>query len=225
MSGIFGGSKSKSTNLNRQPVTSVFSPLMGQAIDSNNRINNLIKGGRGELDDFKRATGFDFELFRGMDRLGSSAAGRGVFRSGARDKAALEFGNDLQNRFAQMYINTLLGQSNQALNAGQLVANAGQESTSSSTPGIGGFLGGLASGAASLGAKPFSDERLKTDIVKVGKTVDGLTVYQYRYKGEPEVYTGVMAQEVAVKKPEALGPEINGYMTVDYSKINVLDRE
>lgn len=218
MSKIFGGSKSKSINTNKGVVTDAFQPLLGQAVASNNSINALLGGDASGFNKYKSATGFDFDMFRGIDQIGSASSGRGVFRSGARDKAIMEFGNNLQDRYAQNYIQTLLGQSGQAMGAGGLIANVGQQSTSKSNPGIAQFLGQMASAAAA------SDARLKTDIVPVGKNADGLTVYQYRYKGSDEVYTGVMAQEVAIKKPEALGPEINGYMSVDYSKINILDR-
>ena len=218
MSSIFGGSKSKSVNTNKGIVTNAFQPLLGQTASANQSINDLLSGNATGFNKFKDATGFDFEMFRGVDNLGSQFAGRNVYRSGARDKAIMEFGNGLQNRFAQQYLQSLLGQANQGLAAGQLVAGVGQQSTSKSKPGIGNLIGGAASLAAA------SDARLKTDITPVGKTKDGLTVYQYRYKGSDEVYTGVMAQEVAAKRPDALGPEVNGFMTVDYSKIDVINR-
>lgn len=77
----------------------------------------------------------------------------------------------------------------------------------------GGFLSGLASlGSAAIFA---SDRRLKTNIALVGQRPDGLNVYSYDYIwGEPSV--GVMADEVAVLRPEALGPTIAGFATVNY---------
>lgn len=148
MSAIFGGSKSKSKNTNKGVVTNAFNPLLGQAVDSNNKITALLSGDTSGFNSFKNATGFDFEYMRGMDQLGSASSGRGVFRSGARDKALAEFGGNLNNRFAQQYLQALLGQSGQSLGAGQLVAGVGQESSSKSKPGIGGFLGAGFSGAA-----------------------------------------------------------------------------
>jgi hypothetical protein len=62
-----------------------------------------------------------------------------------------------------------------------------------------------------------SDVRLKTDIQKVGEK-DGHNVYSYRYKGEPQTHVGVMAQEVLMKKPEAVH-DIGGLLAVDYSKL------
>lgn len=151
MSGIFGGSKSKSVNTNKGVVTSAFQPLLGTAVTANQGITDLLGGNATGFNKYKDATGFNFDMFRGIDKIGSASSGRGVFRSGARDKAVMEFGNELQNRYAQQYLQTLLGQSGQALGAGQLIAGVGQQSSSKSKPGIGGFLGGLASGAASGG--------------------------------------------------------------------------
>ena len=103
------------------------------------------------------------------------------------------------------------------LNAGQVVGSAGQVSSSlcksSEKPGIAGFLGQLGGGIAA------SDRQLKTNIFKVGELKNGLVLYQYRYIDGSGPYVGVMADEVEKIQPEALGPEINGYKTVNYDKI------
>lgn len=80
-----------------------------------------------------------------------------------------------------------------------------------------GFLGGLASlGSAGIMA---SDRRLKKNIVAIGKRLDGLMLYAWDYIwGEPSV--GVMADEVALKRPEALGPTVHGFATVNYGVLN-----
>src|ERR1043166_3207465 len=80
-------------------------------------------------------------------------------------------------------------------------------------------LGGLTAGAGLFSM--FSDERLKTDIKRVGKTDKGLPIYTYRYKGElgnldPGFHLGVMAQEAEKKFPKAVS-EFGGYKVVDYS--------
>jgi hypothetical protein len=82
--------------------------------------------------------------------------------------------------------------------------------TKTGTPSL--FNAGL--GIASL----FSDRRLKRDIKKVGKA-RGLNLYTYRYVDSDLLHLGVMAQEVAKKKPQALGPRVAGYMTVDYGAL------
>lgn len=89
----------------------------------------------------------------------------------------------------------------------------------------GGLLGALA-GIAQLGSSAFgggafmlSDRRAKTDVARIGQTDGGLPVYTYRYGGEGPFHMGIMAQEVAAEQPEALGPEIAGYMTVNYAEV------
>lgn len=74
-------------------------------------------------------------------------------------------------------------------------------------------------GAVASVASMFSDERLKEDIKKVGKTDSGLPIYTYRYKGDETPQMGVMAQEVEKKQPRALGPLVAGYRTVKYGEV------
>jgi hypothetical protein len=103
-------------------------------------------------------------------------------------------------------------------NYAQLIMGVGgQGQTQTSTQGGGGLMSALGLG---LQAAPliFSDERLKTDIERVGKTDDGLGVYTYRYKGEPTVHMGVMAQEVQKKKPKAVH-KVKGLLAVDYGAL------
>lgn len=104
--------------------------------------------------------------------------------------------------------------------------------------GYAGSLGGLLGGYQTQSQKPstassimqgvgtvaslasvFSDARLKTDVTRVGQTDGGLTVYSYRYGGEGPFHMGVMAQEVRDQQPDALGPVVDGFMTVNYAEV------
>lgn len=79
---------------------------------------------------------------------------------------------------------------------------------------------GALSGSTTTTSQPggfFSDERLKDDIEKVGKTFDGQPIYSYRYKGDPRKQIGLIAQDVEKSHPEAVGLA-GGYRTVDYGK-------
>jgi len=74
-----------------------------------------------------------------------------------------------------------------------------------------------------------SDKRLKENIVEVG--VDqrtALTLYEFNYKegfGDPNIrYRGVMAQEVELSYPDAVG-EYNGYKTVHYAMLGIEMKE
>jgi len=62
-----------------------------------------------------------------------------------------------------------------------------------------------------------SDIRLKTDIKLTSKSPSGINIYSFKYKGDDKTYEGVMAQEV----PWASSIATNGYLQVDYSKVDV----
>ena len=75
--------------------------------------------------------------------------------------------------------------------------------------GIGGALG-----------KIFSDVKLKENVQHVGKSPSGVNVYEFDYKDKSYGsgrYRGVMAHEV----PWAAERANNGYLRVDYSKVDV----
>jgi hypothetical protein len=79
---------------------------------------------------------------------------------------------------------------------------------------------GALSGSTTTSTQPssfFSDERLKYDKHKIGKTKSGLPIYSFKYKGDNRTQVGLMAQDVEKVHPEAVG-ESQGYKTVDYEK-------
>jgi hypothetical protein len=80
------------------------------------------------------------------------------------------------------------------------------------------LLGGIA-GLGSAAITKFSDRRLKHSIKELFTRLDGLKVYLFKYLWNDDWEIGVMADEVALRRPEALGPIIAGYATVDYGKL------
>ena len=78
-----------------------------------------------------------------------------------------------------------------------------------------GFIGAAASALPLL----FSDIRLKDNIKYVGKE-KGHNMYEFSYKGSPDRFVGVMAQDILKTNPEAVG-EHAGFMTVNYSKLGL----
>jgi hypothetical protein len=64
----------------------------------------------------------------------------------------------------------------------------------------------------------FSDQRLKKNVARLGTRSDGLGVYEFEYIWGGGRHIGLMAQEVAILYPEAVG-ESGGYMTVNYGKV------
>jgi len=80
---------------------------------------------------------------------------------------------------------------------------------------------GAASGSTTTTTQPssfFSDRRLKEDVQRIGEGDNGLPIYKYRYKGEPETHIGFMADEVEKVRPDAVGLHPTGYKTVDYDR-------
>lgn len=81
--------------------------------------------------------------------------------------------------------------------------------------------------AAGAAAPAFSDPRLKKHVGLIERMANGLGVYRFRYlweKSTVPAHIGVMADEVARIVPEALGPVIAGYMTVNYGKLGEMVR-
>lgn len=82
--------------------------------------------------------------------------------------------------------------------------------------------GGTGGGAGSGGGGGWSDARLKTDIVPIGETAEGLTLYRFRYLWSPEVRVGVMAQDLLAQgRADAVIVTDSGYMKVDYAKLGL----
>ena len=84
--------------------------------------------------------------------------------------------------------------------------------------GPGGYGGtGRASREARSTDLGFSDIRLKENIELIGKSPSNINIYKFNYKNIPTTYQGAMAHEV----PWASVKHDNGYMMIDYSKIDV----
>ena len=89
-----------------------------------------------------------------------------------------------------------------------------QQARGQRNAGIGSLLGtGL------MAAAIFSDRRVKDDMGTVGKLDSGIPVHIFRYKDSPKVHMGVMADEVAKVRPEAVGRHKSGLAVVDYMKV------
>ena len=65
-----------------------------------------------------------------------------------------------------------------------------------------------------------SDINVKENIKQVGVSPNGHKIYEFNYKGFKDRWRGAMAQDVVKKNPLAVGIR-DGYLTVDYSKIDV----
>lgn len=111
-------------------------------------------------------------------------------------------------------VTDLLGQGGNALAAGGIgAANAYGQGASNVASIAGGVLGAF-----------FSDERLKENILFLGKDEDGNNIYEFEYKDDKKPrYVGHMAQDVAKKDPENVMLHNSGYLMVSpkYAPIRV----
>lgn len=103
-------------------------------------------------------------------------------------------------------------------NAGSIGGLLGQyQDVRGKTTQSGGLFENILGGAFQLGGAAIAgcDIRLKENIERVGSTPGGVPVYRFDYRGGLKGMIGPMAHEVAILQPEALGPEVDGYMTVN----------
>jgi endosialidase-like protein len=66
-----------------------------------------------------------------------------------------------------------------------------------------------------------SDSRLKEAVVPLKQLANGVELYRFRYKGDSEVYVGVIAQQVARLMPRAVLRGDDGYLRVDYERLGL----
>lgn len=196
-------------------------PMFGAAIDNTSQA--LLKGGAasGKVGSggmvealFKNylSTGESFinnqfnRLFQPITMGQNSAAGIGSNAMNLGNNIAGVLGNqgDIMsgNTMARNNINNAAQANfNQMLGGGLL---------GSGMLGGAGMAGGGMTGAG-LGALMFSDARLKEDAERIGETDEGIPIYKWRYKGDPQMHVGPMAQDVERVKPEAVLTHSSGY--------------
>jgi len=96
-------------------------------------------------------------------------------------------------------------------------------------PWEGGYIGAHGGGAWGLDTDATytftsvpSDRRLKRDVTLVGRLDNGLGLYRFRYLWSDTVYVGVMAQEVALIRPDAVVHDaLDDYLRVDYARLGL----
>lgn len=226
---LFGsGAKSSSSSYNEAApfLTETYSPVAETGASGFNALASLL--GLGEdpgafdaaYDRFKESAGYRNVLDEAMRGVTASRAGSGLLRSGGTLKALQDRAVDIGDRYFTNYLGQLSGLTNTGLDAGKLIAIANQRSQSTGKDASSGIVGPALT-ALSL----FSDRRVKRDIVLLGRESDGLGVYRYNYVwDEPEELprVGVMADEVEILRPWALGPDVSGIATVRYDLLEAL---
>ena len=185
-------------------------------------IGGNFAGQKQAFDNYLNNSGYGYVLDQGMQGVTNSAAGKYLLRSGATAKALQDRALNIGKTFYENYLDRLSDMSRLGLGAGSLVSGAGQFSKGTgSTQGTQGSFGDL----LSLGIALFSDERLKDNIEPTGRTMGGVPEVEFEYRQDTGIdlpkgrQKGVLAQAVAKLRPDALGPIVKGFLTVDYRRL------
>lgn len=214
-----------SENTNNSLLTGIYTPQAQSGVAANNVLAGALgvpggdtAGATAGFNQYQQNSGFQNVLQRLVSGITGNQAAGGLLRSGSTSNRILQEGTALNQQSYNNWLQQLQGLSGLGLQGGGIIANTGQRSTGTSTGGGPSTAGTIASAIGGI-ASIFSDRRLKTDIRRVGKTKGGLPLYSFRYKAGGPKQIGVMAQDVAKKKPDALGPEVGGFKTVNLDKV------
>lgn len=217
-------STSSSVNVNNDLIKSTYGGMMGQGTGATNYLSALLTGtgdttaANAGYNNYLQQAGYAPAMRQLSQQITGQGAASGLLNSGATAKALQTRGAEINQGFYNNYLQQLAGLSGLGLQAGGLVANTGQQSTSTSKGGGPSTLGSIASTVGGI-ASIFSDRRLKRDIELVGREPDGLGIYLCRYLWSRTRRLMVMADEVAKLRPWALGPARFGFATVNYGAL------
>jgi hypothetical protein len=168
-----------------------------------------LAGGTNAVSTGVNATGSGIQQQGGLfDLANTGAAGSGQQNQQNQidnAKSVSEYGTDRNNALLDAFYKIVGGNNWGGTSTGAQT----QTSTPSTWSTIGSGLG-LASSLFKL-----SDRRLKRDIEQIGVTHNDLPVYTFRYQGDDELHTGLMAQDVEKVRPEAVR-EFGGIKHVNY---------
>jgi hypothetical protein len=194
-------------------------PYLQQQIDmTNESVRNQVQASMGR---------------RGL--TGGSDYANMITRSLAQNESGIRYNDYNQAMQRRMQAAGMAGQNvGQAAQLGQAGAMLPSQLAALQGAGVGGLLGqyqnikgkttqsgGLLESILGAGAQLGSaaimacDIRLKENIERIGKTPGGVPIYKFDYIGGARGVVGPMAQEVAILQPNALGPVLDGFLTVD----------
>lgn len=226
--GLFSSAKpgkSESGNKAYDYIKGAYSPMVQGGTDAFGYTNNLLGIGKeGGFQNYLDSAGYNFIKDEAMSGLTNSAAGQGMLRSGATAKALQDRAANIGRTYFDNYLNHVTDQSKLGLAAGGLISGAGQYSKSKGATqgGMGMDLIGAGLQAAAL----FSDVELKDNIVELGYSIGGVPAIAFDYRQDKGIdlpegrFIGVRAQDVERLRPDALGPFVSGYRTVDYGRLS-----
>lgn len=140
----FGSQSSKSSSSNRAYdfLRSTYGGSASQGVGAQNALAGLLGiGGTAEdqsnqnasFQNYLNSAGYKFQLGQGQNAITSSNAASGLLNSGSALKGLAKYGQGLASNYLQQYMAQLSGLTNSGLQAGSLIGNAGQTSSSKSS--------------------------------------------------------------------------------------------
>lgn len=154
MSKIFGGSKTKQSsetkNLAYPEVSKQFLPGASSAFQAGTA--GLTAELAGGFDAYRANSGVPFWKRLGLQKKAGEYSGRGLYNSGATLKALAGYENDIETAAYNDYLQQQAQLANLGIAGVNPVVGAGgytkQDSVTTSTPGLGGFVGSILSSGA-----------------------------------------------------------------------------
>jgi hypothetical protein len=189
--------------------------------------------------DYKTSPGYQFRFDEGQRAVESSGAAKGMLMSGGTLKDLIRFGDgvasaDFGDSFNRQM--AIAGGGQQAVNTtaalgadkSRGIADLYTQQGNARASGYMGQAQGIQQGIGQIAqiAAMFSDENLKEDVVELGYEIGGVPAISFTYRKDRGLdlpsgtFIGVRAQDVARLRPDALGPVVSGYMTVNYGALN-----
>jgi len=153
--------------------------------------------------------GYGTTLAQTLSGLGQGATQTGLAGAqGLLGAGTLE--QQTQQALNQAKYNQFLQQQGYPFQVAQFLANIAE--------GTGALSGSTTTGVTTQPTSFFSDERVKEDIVEIGRTHDGQKIIKFRYADEPKgtSHIGLSAQDVEKHHPEAVSETPEGIKAVDY---------
>jgi hypothetical protein len=162
-------------------------------------------------------------LYRGLSGASTGAYATALNSGNSANQNQMAPGNALLGGMAQGAQMQQTGTGQQLQGLGSILGSQ-TSMYNADQGGDNGFMGMLGTlGGAAIKAYPWSDRRLKQDIVLTGKDeTTGLNLYEFNYIGDPEHrYRGVMADEVEEYMPDAVSYSADGFAAVNYSMLGI----
>lgn len=213
-----------------------FGGEFGLSLDAN---DNVISDGMSIIERAKASPFYQTSIRDAEDAVLRNASATGGLRSGTTNENLARANNFvLQNAYNQQLqgLQGIMGLPSNANNIAASMAGIGQTNAQGITAaaqaqqaanqqGIGNLAGIAQLGLTAFGVGGFSDNRLKTNVEKIG-TKNGFGWYRWQWNEKAQALglsgtsEGYMASEVAAKKPEAIS-EKDGYATINYQMLEV----